>query len=173
MSVHIIIDGYNLIRQSAELGELERIGVELSREALLDRLRAYKKMKAHAVTVVFDGTEAPGPAPRAASVKGVRVRYSRQGEDADAVIKRMAARERERAVIVTSDQEIARFSESKGAAVVSAPAFEEKMNMAGLVDGSGGNDGESAGWVPTTKKKGPSRRPPKRRRGARRKIKKL
>jgi len=47
MAVHIIIDGYNLIRQSAELSRLDRRDLQHGREALLELLAAYKKIKRH------------------------------------------------------------------------------------------------------------------------------
>ena len=59
MSIHIIIDGYNLIRQSKQLSVLDLEDIQLGREALIDMLAAYKKIKAHRITVVFDGTRSP------------------------------------------------------------------------------------------------------------------
>jgi len=70
LSIHIIIDGYNLIRQSNSLSILDMQDIQLGREALVDMLAAYKKVKPHRITVVFDGTTAPplftaaGPAQR-------------------------------------------------------------------------------------------------------------
>ncbi|MEN8246931.1 MAG: NYN domain-containing protein [Thermodesulfobacteriota bacterium] len=58
MAVHIIIDGYNLIRQSPELSYLDRQDLQQGREALLGMLAAYKKIKHHQITVVFDGIDA-------------------------------------------------------------------------------------------------------------------
>jgi len=59
MGLHLIIDGYNLIRQSLELSELDARDLALGREALLARLAAYRRARpAHLVTVIFDGREA-------------------------------------------------------------------------------------------------------------------
>ena len=44
MSIHIIIDGYNLIRQSNRLSALDNQDIQLGREALLYMLAAYKKV---------------------------------------------------------------------------------------------------------------------------------
>ena len=55
MSLHIIIDGYNLIRQSGQLSMLDMQDLQLGREALVDMLAAYKRFKAHRITVVCDG----------------------------------------------------------------------------------------------------------------------
>jgi hypothetical protein len=59
MSIHIIIDGYNLIRQSGYLSNLDLQDIQYGRQALIDMLAAYKKIKAHRITIVFDGTRAP------------------------------------------------------------------------------------------------------------------
>ncbi|MBU4288844.1 MAG: NYN domain-containing protein, partial [Proteobacteria bacterium] len=69
MSLHIIIDGYNLIRQSTTLSDLDRQDIQLGREALLNMLAAYKKIKRHRITVVFDGTNAHFSSQRKDKIK--------------------------------------------------------------------------------------------------------
>lgn len=175
MSLHVIVDGYNLIRQSDSLRPLDRAALELGRDALVDQLAAYKRLKHHKITVVFDGSQRylfPGPT---FSEKGITVRFSRQGESADAVIKRMAAREREKAVVVTSDHGITDFAASCGAATIGSVEFTEKMAMAQVMSEKGADPAAEAadGWTPTTRKKGPRKRLPKRARKKRSKIKKL
>ena len=109
MSLHILIDGYNLIRQSEALSAMERAGLQEGREALLERLASYKRIKHHPITVVFDGTHAHSPVQGRTRYKGINIIFSRPGELADTVIKRLVTRERERAVVVSSDKEIADF----------------------------------------------------------------
>ena len=173
MSIHIIIDGYNLIRRSSSLSTLDQQDIQLGREALLDTLSSYKRIKHHMITVVFDGTHAPPLSQHKDRVKGIKIKFSRRGETADSVIKRMAAREREKALVVSSDLDIVNFAASMGAATISSPEFEEKITMAVYVDTKEEVDQNQGGWVPTTKKKGPSRRLSKRKRRNRVKIKKL
>jgi predicted RNA-binding protein with PIN domain len=173
MSIHIIIDGYNLIRQSKSLGALDRQDLQLGREALLDMLSAYKRIKRHTITVVFDGTKAPPFSQHKDQIKGIKVKFSRRGEFADAVIKRMAAKLREKALVVSSDLDVIHFSASKGSATIDSPGFEEKMAMAVYMDTKGMESEETVGWIPTTKKKGPGRRLSKKQRHSRVKIKKL
>jgi predicted RNA-binding protein with PIN domain len=174
MAIHIIVDGYNLIRQSSELAELDRQNLQLGRDALIDQLVAYKKIKAHKITVVFDGSDAPslyGPRDR---VKGIAIRYSQGGERADDVIARMARREKGKALVVSSDREIMAAAESAGATAMESPAFADKLAISQLMAlKSDGESVDSSGWVPTTRKKGPSRRLPKRKRKAMARIKKL
>ena len=173
MSIHIIIDGYNLIRRSSLLSTLDQQDIQLGREALLHALSSYKRIKHHMITVVFDGTHAPPLSHHKDRVKGIKVKFSRSGETADTVIKRMAARDREKALVVSSDLDIVNFAASMGAATISSPAFEEKITMAVYMDTKVEVEQNQGGWVPTTKKKGPSRRLSKRRRRNRVKIKKL
>jgi len=173
MSIHIIIDGYNLIRRTSSLSTLDQQDIQLGREALLDALSSYKRIKHHMITVVFDGTHAPPLSQNKDRIKGIKVKFSRSGETADTVIKRMTARDREKALIVSSDLDIVNFAASMGAATISSPAFEEKITMAVYMDTKGEVEQNQSGWVPTTKKKGPSRRLSKRKRRNRIKIKKL
>lgn len=173
MSVHIIIDGYNLIRQSNSLSDLDRQDIQLGREALLDMLAAYRRIKRHVITVVFDGTNAPAFSQHKNQVKGIKVKFSRSGESADSVIKRMASREREKALVVSSDLDIVNFAAAKGAATIGSSDFEEKITMAVYMDAKGVEREDEGGWGPTTKKKGPSKRLSKRKRRNRIKIRKL
>lgn len=173
MSIHIIIDGYNLIRQSNSFSDFDRQDIQLGREALLDTLSAYQRIKPHKITVVFDGTNAPGFSHNSIQIKGIKVKFSRTGESADSVIKNMASREREKALVVSSDLDIVNFATFRGAATISSAEFEERIAQAVYMGETGiGNKDEGVG-VPTTKKKGPSRRLSKRKRRNRIKIKKL
>lgn len=164
MSIHIIIDGYNLIRQSEVLSGFERQNIQAGRDALVDMLAAYRRVKRHKITVVFDGSEAICDYPSQDRVQGISIVFSKFGEIADTVIKRMAAKEREKAIIVSSDQDIIQRSASFGCATLTSVVFEKKIAMAYQLDSFGTDEDTSSAWVPTTRKKGPSRRLPKRER---------
>ncbi len=174
MSIHIIIDGYNLIRQSAHLSPIENMDLAAGREALIDALAAYKRVKAHRITVVFDGTNNPMDLGNRNRLKGVEVRFSRAGELADAVIKRMVDQEKQRAMVVTSDKDVMAYAEFRGATVITSPDFENKMTLAQYVDLKGIDpETETREWLPTTSKKGPARRLSKRKRRVKTRLKKL
>jgi predicted RNA-binding protein with PIN domain len=173
MSIHIIIDGYNLIRQSDTFSSIDRRDIQLGREALLETLIAYRKIKHHTITVVFDGANAPSFSQRKNRVQGISVKFSRSGELADAVIKRMVGREKEKALVVSSDLDIMNFATAKGAATISSSEFEKKISQALYMGIKGVESSEESGWAPTTKKKGPSRRLSKKKRRDRTKIRKL
>lgn len=174
MGIHIVIDGYNLIRQSSQFRDLDRQDLQFGRDALVDALAAYKKVKSYAITVVFDGTAAYTGMPRRDVQKGIKVCYSAPGETADAVIKRMSVHEKEKILVVTSDADIVRYAEAMGSATISSSEFEDRLMMAQYM-ALKGTDGHEAdkGWQATTKKKGPSRRLPKRQRKMKKKISKL
>jgi len=171
--MHIIIDGYNLIRQSDTLSELDRLDLQTGREALVETLASYRRLRPHSITVVFDGTHAPALSSRLDRRKGIHIRFSRPGETADAVICRMAAAERERALVVTSDRAVASQATACGADAVDSAAFETRIRLAASMADAGGNEEESAGWKPTTRKKGPGRRLSKKARRKRKKLRKL
>jgi predicted RNA-binding protein with PIN domain len=174
MALHIIVDGYNLIRNSAALNVLDRQDIQLGREALVDMLAAYKKVKHHKITVVFDGTDTPVHSLSHERVKGITLRFSRAWETADDVIKRMAAHDREKALIVSSDREIVTAAAACRATTIGTAEFEQRLFMAGA-DGVGGSreDDDIDSRTFSTQKKGPRRRAPKSRRRNRERIGKL
>ena len=173
MPLHIIIDGYNLIRNSASLKDLDRQDIQLGRDALVNMLAAYKKIKPHKISVVFDGINAPPFSTRRDLNKGIRIVFSRSGQTADSVIKKMAAKEREKAVVVSSDREVTDSAAASGSATMPVAEFEERLLMAEYTGQKGLNDEDVSGWIPTTKKKGPRRRLSKSKRRNRAKTRKI
>jgi len=172
MALHLIIDGYNLIRQSPFLQEIDARELEAGREALLACLAAYRRARAqHKITVVFDGWERGDFKESRDRRAGMAIIYSRRGEKADEVIKRLLEKERGRAVVVSSDRELQDYADRLGAAWISAPQFEmTHLRQAGDGFPDGGDDASS---LPGTQKKGPSHRAPKRQRQRQQRLKKL
>lgn len=172
MALHLLIDGYNVIRRSPELGRLDREDLERGREALLSLLAAYRRLRPHRITVVFDGTGAPGGLPERDRRAGIRVLFSRGGETADRVIARLAREERDRVLVVTSDADLQRTVASCGADAVSAEIFAARLELAlhGAEPEDAEEDGPEGGRRLATRKKGTARRTPKRERRARRRA---
>ncbi len=158
MALHIIIDGYNLIRQSPLLSSIDRKDIRRGRDALLDLLAAYKKTRPHRITVVFDGISDSLFSSAKEKIKGIDVRFSRRPDSADTVIKELASGYREKALIVSSDVDVVRFAEAKGAATISSPLFENKIRTASCFDDAGTAEDEEEERRTDTKKKGPCRR---------------
>jgi hypothetical protein len=87
----------------------------------------------------------------------------------------MVAREKQKALVVSSDREVADYSASQGAATIASVEFEDKMEMAAYMDlkGVSPESGADDGWEFTTKKKGPSKRLTKKKRLNKKRLKKL
>ena len=122
----LIIDGYNLLRSMPHLAQQERMDPEGAREALLDELNTYKRVKGHKIVVVFDAAESHLPEQRTHH-GGIKVIYTRQGELADRRIEAMAKELREKAVVITSDRELRRAVERHGAVSFSSHDFQERL----------------------------------------------
>jgi len=176
--MHIIIDGYNLIRQSDSLRRFERLGLEKGREELIKRLAPYRKLKGHRITVVFDGWIGGPLREERQQEAGIRIIYSRRGEKADEVIKRIARkRSGEELVVVTSDREIAQAVERSGGVAIASPEFETRMilegQMALLGEKGVSPEEEDDEEIRRGGKKGPSRRLSKKERLTERRRRKL
>jgi hypothetical protein len=178
--MHILIDGYNLIRQSEAFRRLDRISLEAGRNALLRSLAAYKRRTGHRVTVVFDAREGGFLTEERDRYGGIEGLYSRKGETADDLIKRMIEERKEDFVVVTSDRAIADFASRRGVAAVASPVFESRLRQAEDEQGrdapfekDGPQEDERDPDPPGAKKKGPSRRLSKRQRTTRSIFKKL
>jgi hypothetical protein len=169
--MHIIIDGYNLIRQSPGLSLLDARDLEAGREALLESLAAYRRCRpGHQLTVVFDGWQGGELKETRGVMQGVKVIFSRRGERADEVIKRLLAKERQRALVVSSDRELQVSADRVGAVWVTANHFETAYLRANPEEAAEGADDHP---MPGTQKKGPARRPSKRERQRQQRLKKL
>jgi uncharacterized protein len=126
--MHILIDGYNLIRQSVNLRRFERQSLDAGRQALISWLADYRKRKDHLITVVFDGWKS-GPAQEERDYSsGIQIIYSSRGVKADDVIKRITASTDEEILVVSSDREIATYAARRSKAALSSAEFEAIVN---------------------------------------------
>jgi len=172
--MHIIIDGYNLIRQSDSLRRFERISLESGRKELIRRISLYKRAKGHRVTIVFDGWMNGSLMEERDREEGIDIIYSRKGEKADEVIKRMANNGEEEIVVVTTDRGIADSVSRSGGVAISSPEFEVKMEGMSQYDRTPSDDEEQYGKISMgTKKKGPSRKISRKERAVLKRTRKL
>lgn len=170
MATHIIIDGYNLIRQSPTLAGIDARDLQKGREALVNRLAAYKAVKGYKITVVFDAWKTDNLSEERDKSKGINIIYSRAGEEADEVIKRMSSNIKGSGIIITADNGIAGFAKRQGCTVIEPRAFEERMALAAFSEMKGGDEDYD---YPKKDKKGPSKRASKSERKSLNKLKKL
>jgi predicted RNA-binding protein with PIN domain len=176
--MHIIVDGYNLIRQSDTFRQSERKSLEEGRNALIQSLAGYRKLRGHRITVVFDGWVGGSPTEERDRASGVEIIYSRLGEKADEVIKRLLEKGDEERLVVTSDREIAVFAVRRGKTAISSAEFDALLarSAAGSSppDDSGKAEGDDDDDNRTgLKGKGPSRRLSKQKRAALARFRKL
>ncbi len=124
MSVHYIIDGYNVIKQVPYLTEKK---LEEARNNFISFLEIHRPQGSlkNEVTVVFDGkSQVSSPT----KIKSIKVVFT-NNETADDRIKIMVklASNRKRIMVVTDDKEIRFFIRDLGAKPVSVKKFLSKV----------------------------------------------
>jgi len=167
--MHLIIDGYNLLhvgRSPKSLADLER-----ERERLVSLLSAYRRQRPCDITVVFDGWQGGWITEQKERDKGIDLVFSKRGERADEVIKRMVMAKGSGVVVVTSDREISRFAERMAVTSIPSEQFLPRIEQTALRPQREKLTEEER--AEGEKKKGPSRRLSKRERRKRAALKKL
>jgi hypothetical protein len=175
--MHILIDGYNLIRQSIRLRRFERQSLEAGRNALIGWLAEYRNRKGHRITVVFDGWVSGSAQEERDYSADIHIIYSSRGVKADDVLKRITASTDEEILVVSSDREVASYATRRGKAALSSLEFESIVDKqsAAAVDyetPDAKDDDEEENNRPINKK-GPARRLSRAQRQAQTKIRKL
>ncbi|MDT4988238.1 MAG: hypothetical protein QOI74_2332 [Micromonosporaceae bacterium] len=122
---HLVVDGYNVTKRG--FGE---ISLEQQRSRLVTGLSGLAAQTRAEVTVVFDGAERVvglPPAPR-----GVRVLFSRKGETADDLIRRLVRAEPagRPIVVISSDREVADGVRRHGAYPLGADSLLRRLARA-------------------------------------------
>jgi predicted RNA-binding protein with PIN domain len=169
--MRLIIDGYNLLHVHGTLTHLNAIQLQWERDRLIDQLSAYQKIKSCEITVVFDGWRGGWVTEKKEKKKGVEIIYSKLGEKADEVIKRLVKGEGSGAIVITSDREISRFAERMAIPVISSDQFKEKIERVGInVDEVVDKEEEE---VLGSKRKGQARRLSKKEKRTKAALKKL
>jgi predicted RNA-binding protein with PIN domain len=154
--MHLIIDGYNLLHVGRSLVQLNSIELQWKRDRLIDQLSAYRKLKQCDLTVVFDGWQRGWLTEKKEMRKGVEIIFSKVGEKADEVIKRLVRERGSGVTVITSDREISNYAERLTVAVIPSDQFKEKMEKAFVKIEENLEKVEEEGRG--VKKKGPSRR---------------
>ena len=145
----IIIDGYNAI--GIHHGDLRR-----EREMLIASLIEYRRRKGHEITVVFDGWKTGEGQESQSVIGGIRVIFSRIGEKADAVIKRIVSSDKRQWLVVSSDRDIVNHAWSSGS--VPAPAEVFLRAVARREESFRISDEDSEEDVPSHRKGNPRQR---------------
>lgn len=122
--MRLFIDGYNVIF-SATSHEFNTQNSEGAREQLLSLLSAYRHVTKDSITLVFDGHPRGRMYPQTQNIHGITVIFSEADADADAVIKRLVAKETNpKAVqVVSSDNSIRNFAKRFGSECIDSDEF--------------------------------------------------
>ena len=169
--MYLIIDGYNLLHVGRLAVALSANDLQRERDRLIDRLSAYRKTKPCEITLVFDGWQGGWATEKKERNRGIDVIFSRLGEKADEVIKRLVKEKGPGRIVITSDRDIAKYAEKMGAAVIPSDQFRDRMEMSTVTREKAKDEDEDE---PTgMKKKGPSRRLSKKEKRARAALKKI
>lgn len=117
---YILIDGYNLIGISHQ-------DFEKARNGLIKDLQQYAALKKHIITIVFDGWKSGQKDQSRIRAGHVTTIFTRLGENADTVIKKMLLPGAKPWIVVSSDREISDHAFRKGFAAVHSEEFEFKL----------------------------------------------
>lgn len=119
---HLVVDGYNVTKRG--FGEMS---LEQQRKRLITGLGGIAAQTGDEVTVVFDGAERMHGLPP--SPRGVRVLFSRKGETADELIRRLVRAEPpgRPVVVVSADREVADGVRRHGAYPLGADALLRRL----------------------------------------------
>jgi predicted RNA-binding protein with PIN domain len=120
---YILIDGYNLTGIAHD--NLEKV-----RNDLIEKLKKYSETRKHHITLVFDGWKSGQKDQTEMKTRDVTVIYSRLGEKADLVIKRLVKASTVPCIVVSSDREISDYADKHNHTAVSSAEFEEKLCLA-------------------------------------------
>ncbi len=169
--MHLIVDGYNLLHVTRSLTQLSSIELQWERDRLINQLSSYRQLRPCEITVVFDGWQGGWTTEKKERKKGIELIFSKLGEKADEVIKRLIKEKGSGAIVITSDREVSRYAERMAATVIPSDQFMEKMERSVLkIEKDFEEEGEGERGF---KRKGPSKRLSKKERRLRNALRKL
>ncbi len=149
LMVHVLIDGYNLMAKMDGLSG----NLEARRERFLHALSQYRAQKYHEVIVVFDGEKGGWCTESHERTMGIIIVFSRLGEKADDVIKKMVKDDDVEYTVITSDKEVASFAETYGHTAIPSEDFIPKLRIRSNVAPREWKDEDDDDYRPVTVKK--------------------
>jgi uncharacterized protein len=170
--MHLIIDGYNLLHVGRILNPPNSIELQRERDRLVEQLSSYRQRNPCQITVVFDGWQGGWSTEKKERKKGVELIFSKLGEKADDVIKRLVKEKGAGLIVVTSDRDVSKYAERMTVAVIPSNQFKERMEGS-AVQVVKKIEEEEDEEERRLKRKGPSRRLSKKERRLRAALRKL
>lgn len=130
--VRVLVDGYSLLHNWPELAPGRLRHSAHAREALVEKLTHYRDATGTPVTIFFDGSLPRGPGPKTHSSPEVEVLFSSDGQTADDLIERAAARFRSygEVLVVTDDVAERETAIAFGASAASCDNFISMVESA-------------------------------------------
>jgi predicted RNA-binding protein with PIN domain len=128
MGRDILVDGYNVIKNSEPFRSAQKHGLSHARMLLIKQLISKYRHTPHQVTVVFDGD---GVHEQITHEQRLRIVFSRRGETADRVIMRLAAQacEAGREVeTISNDLEVRQSVTKSGGEVRATKQLTQELN---------------------------------------------
>lgn len=128
MGRDILVDGYNIIKNSASFQAVEARNLAAARGALITQLVNRYRHTPHRVIVVFDGDAA---SEQVSYERRICIIYSRHNETADSVIARLAAGARQagrEVEMYSNDVEIQQAVARQGGGVYAASQLTRQLN---------------------------------------------
>lgn len=130
-----------------------RGNLEAQRERFLQALSHYRTQKYHEVIVVFDGEKGGWGTESHERTMGIIIVFSRLGEKADDVIKRMVRDDDVEYTVITSDKDVASYAETFGHTAIPSENFIPKLRTGGTLSPGEWKDGDDDDYRPVTAKK--------------------
>ena len=128
MGRDILVDGYNIIKNSASFQAVEARNLAAARSTLITQLVNRYRHTPHKVIVVFDGD---GASEQVSYDRRICIIYSRYNETADSVIARLAAEAREAGreiEMYSNDGEVQRAVVQQGGEVRTTGQLTRQLN---------------------------------------------
>lgn len=125
--MHLIIDGYNVIKRNPELSSKENESLEAAREGLIKLMRVYKGIKPnYDIIIVFDGVRGNGGQ---STVDRSMIKVVFANGSADDYIKEMLNDSKTPAdyTVISDDNDIINYARSRRAGFLSTTQLFEKI----------------------------------------------
>lgn len=148
---HILIDGYNLIGTA-------HTSLEKARGELIEDLNTYSDLKGHIITVVFDGWKNGKAVETKLTAGKINVIYSRIGETADYVIKKILRSGQAPWLVVSSDREISDYAVRRDLVCISSEEFEIKLRSMNISAEMNLDNNEADTSIKSSRQKGNPRK---------------
>lgn len=123
----LFIDGYNIINAWSQLRDLNNVGLEASRNKLIELMAEYQSYTGIKVIIVFDAHMVKGNTGKKDKVLNVSVVYTKEDQTADSYIEKSIykmANNKKLVRVATSDWAEQQIVLGRGAARISARELE-------------------------------------------------